>query len=107
MKGFIAAAILGGATFCGATINANAAPVGPAPIQANALVEKVHGYHRSCRGGAGWVHRHTRSGRPAGCGPRLYRRPGVHLYFGGRDRRGHYHRHHHRRHDRHHRRRVH
>jgi len=47
---------------CGATISAHAAPVAPAPIKANAPVEKVHSYHRSCRGGPGWAHRHSRSG---------------------------------------------
>lgn len=101
MKGLLATVLFSGAVLCGTTANTNAAPVAPAPIQVDAAVEKVHGYHRSCRGGPGWFHRHTRRDRTVRCRTRWYRAPGITLYFGHRDRRGRAHRHHRRHHDSH------
>jgi hypothetical protein len=104
MYRWLFAAVLG-STITSAGIGvANAAPISMNAPAAEAAVEKVHGYHRSCRGDPDYLHRHTRSGRRISCGRRHYYRdsgPSFYFRFGDRDR-GHRHRHqrHHRR-DRH------
>lgn len=88
------------ALVCGASLTASAAPLAPSAPSAQSGVEKVHGYHRSCRGGPHWRHRHTWDGDRVRCGGyyyRYYREPGITLRFGTRER---HHRHRHWRHDR-------
>lgn len=102
MKRLLISAALGSALGFAVIGTAGAAPISmnQAPAADNAI-EKVHGYHRSCRGDPDYLHRHTRSGRRVSCGRRHYYRdrgPGIHLYFGDRDRRHHRRGHHHRRH---------
>jgi len=66
---------------------ASAAPGSLAPLHgaanADSLVQKTHGFHRSCVNHRGWWHRHVSRGRAVSCRvrPRVYR----HCYF---DRRG-------------------
>ncbi len=93
MKSLLSATILAGSFLCGASMSANALPASPAPMKAQPQIEKVHGFHRSCRGAPAWRHRHARRGRTVHCGPRFYRypAPGITLYFGDNDRRGHRH----------------
>lgn len=62
-----------------AVLGASAAAAAPAslgsmaPTEANSQVEKVHGYHRSCRRGPARWHRHLRSGRNVRCYRRWHR----------------------------------
>jgi hypothetical protein len=88
---------------------ASAAPPSPGstlPSGVHSNVEKVHGYHRYCRGGPRWRHRHTRHGYRVSCHRhyRTYRyyQPGFSFYVGPG-----YHRHRHYRHHRRHYRRHH
>jgi hypothetical protein len=83
--------------------SAQAAPVHPelgavTTAAAEPLVQKVHGFHRSCRYSAvtGW-HRHLPSGRLVSCGPYYYDDdyydfPGIYFYFGDGHRRYHHYR---------------
>ena len=88
MKAYFASTLLAGALLCGASMNTSAAPFPRSTtVDAQAMTEKVHGYHRDCRAG----HRNARGGIVE-CGPRYYYRdpsPGFSLYIGprgGRDR---------------------
>ena len=107
MNRVITFAFAGGLLLCGPMV-VQAAPLGNLAESAatnEAVVTKVHGYHRSCRWGPrrGWWHRHLRSGRPVWCGRRYgYYRPHYYSGFYGPSiylNFGHRHRfHHHRRH---------
>lgn len=94
--------MLGGALVLTTSLGAQAAPPAPNSHTVSSVVEKVHGYHRSCRGE--WSHRHQRDGDRVPCGRTYYYRdsgPSIHLRLGDRDRGHHHRRHHHRNHDRH------
>jgi hypothetical protein len=106
MKRILSVIAIAAAAMFGATA-ASAAPPSPGhmlPSGIHTNVEKTHGYHRSCRGGRGWRHRHTRGGRRIYCGRRYYS-PRVNLYIGpGYRRHRHYRQHRYYRHHRYHRR---
>jgi len=91
MNRLLPSALLGATLAFGASMTASAAPVSPPPASSSikSNVEKVHGYHRSCRSG----HRHTAHGRVY-CG-HFYRdiEPGITLRLGERDRGNHRNRH--------------
>ena len=105
MKRLLASTLFAAAVVFGSA--ANAAPLSPAtsaPAGAEAQVEKVHGYHRSCRRGPTRWHRHTRSGRIVRCGRHgvrviaptygVYVGPTRKYYRHHRSHRHHYRRHH-------------
>jgi hypothetical protein len=97
----LSSVMIGGALVLATSWGVQAAPLAPQSQNVLSAVEKVHGYHRSCRGE--WSHRHTRDGDRVPCGRSYYYRdsgPSIHLRFGNRDR-GHRHRRHHRGRDRH------
>ena len=96
MMRFLTIAAIGAGLMIAAP-HANAAPLSPQAPGAESAIEKVHGYHRSCRYG----HRHQWDGDRVRCGGYYYRdsSPGIYLNF-GRDRHRGHHRHHGRR-DRH------
>ena len=87
MNRLLSSVFLGATLAFGASMTASAAPVSPPPASSSikSNVEKVHGYHRSCRRG----HRHTAHGRVY-CG-HFYRdsEPGITLRLGERDRGNH------------------
>ena len=73
-------AIAGAALGLGVAVSAaNAAPGTLAPLNgaaaADSLVQKTHGFHRSCVRFRGWWHRHSFRGRSVSCfvRPRPYR----------------------------------
>lgn len=95
MNRLLFSAVFGTTIAIAAVGTANAAPISmtPTPATENA-VEKVHGYHRDCRGDPDYLHRHARSGERIECGRRYHYRdryyyrdsgPGITLRF-GRDR---------------------
>jgi hypothetical protein len=81
--------------------SAQATPVHPelgavTSATAGSLVQKVHGFHTSCRysTATGWWHRHLRSGRAVGCGRQYYYYDydyydflGIYFYYGDGHRR--------------------
>ena len=100
MNRLLSVTTIAAALFATATFSANAAPLSPQSQNATSTVEKVHGYHRSCRGE--WSHRHQRDGDRVPCGRSYYYRdsaPSIYLNLGDRHR-GH-HRHNRHRGDRH------
>jgi len=86
MKSLLASTLFAATVMFGSA--ANAAPLSPAssaPAGVESQVEKVHGYHRSCKRGPARWHRHTRSDHNVRCGPRRDVRvytPSVGVYIG-------------------------
>ena len=64
MTRFLSIAAMGAGLMLAVPVSANAAPLSPQAPGAETAIEKVHGYHRSCRYG----HRHQRDGDRVSCG---------------------------------------
>jgi hypothetical protein len=83
MTRFLSIAAMGAGLMFAIPVSANAAPPSPQAPGAETTIEKVHGYHRSCRYG----HRHQRDGDRVGCGGYYYRDSAPSIYLNlGRDR---------------------